>query len=409
MSVEHTFAIGLMSGTSGDGVDAALIEIVEGDPTATPAHLSQTTSGPPWLVSQVRPGFAVRMVAHFTEPYSTDFRRRLFTLFSPDTARVDEICRLNFLVAERFAAAALAVIRKAGLSPADVTVIGSHGQTIHHLPPETEQGEGGCPSTLQIGEPQVIAARTGILTVGNFRPADMALGGQGAPLVPYVDWLLLTAADRHRVVQNIGGIGNVTILPAGATLDKVSAFDTGPGNMVIDGLMERLTGQAADWDGVWAQRGRVCQGLLEELLRHPFLLKRPPKSTGREEFGSAFIDALLKKGQGAGLSTADLVATATAFTVQSIVTHWRQYAVGLEEAIVGGGGAANPFIMAELSKAMAPVPVRPVDHYGMPAGAKEALAFAVLGYETWRGRPSNVPNATGAQRPVVLGSLAKPV
>jgi anhydro-N-acetylmuramic acid kinase len=373
-----------MSGTSADGIDAAVAEI-----------------------SSSRGGLRARVVAHVHQPFVPELRRRILEVCLHGT--VAGICELNFELGECFARAALAVIRKAGLQPEDIFAIGSHGQTIHHLP------QAKTPSTLQIGEAAVIAERTGITTVADFRVRDMAAGGQGAPLVPYADWALFTDANRPRIVQNLGGIGNLTFLPAAADLDQVIAFDTGPGNMVIDALVSRATqGQRAfDRDGRWATRGKVSEKLLAELMAHPFVARRPPKTTGREEFGESFVNRLVAAGKRLRLQDADLIATATAYTAATIADAYRRFVfpkLRAEELrrlqiILGGGGAKNPALRQMLAERVGTGELLTHEDFGIANAAKEALAFAILAHETLLGRPGNVPNATGARRPVVLGKI----
>ena len=327
--------VGLMSGTSADGIDAVVAEIAG--------------SG-----RQLR----ARVLAHAHQPFSPVMRRRILHLCLHGT--VAEICELNFVLGEHFARAALAAIRRAKRKPEDIAAIGSHGQTIHHLP------NARPPSTLQIGEPAVIAERTGITTVADFRVRDMAAGGEGAPLVPYADWALFTDQARPRIVQNIGGIGNLTFLPPRAELDQVMAFDTGPGNMVMDALVTALTRgrQTFDRDGRWAARGRVSEKLLAEMMAHPFLRRRPPKTTGREEFGEMFLGRMLASARRLRLRPEDTVATATAFTAETIADAYRRFVfpklkAGERDAlqiILGGGGAKNPTLrehvwLGELARA----------------------------------------------------------
>jgi anhydro-N-acetylmuramic acid kinase len=289
---------------------------------------------------------------------------------------------------------------------ADVGFIASHGQTVWHQPvPETIAGR-AVRSTLQIGEPCVIAERTGATVIADFRPRDIAAGGEGAPLVPYVDLLLFADPRLSRAVQNIGGIGNVTFLPAGATPEQVIAFDTGPGNMAIDAAAARLTGgaQSQDTDGRLARAGRVDAALLAELLADPYLCQPPPKSTGRERYGEPFVQALWERGH----QGPDLVATLTAFTAASIAdayARWLAPIAPVDEVILGGGGAYNPVLVEHLREYVAPARLRTSQESGIPADAKEAIAFALLGHATLRGRPANVPAATGAGHPVVLGKI----
>ncbi|HHW13990.1 MAG TPA: anhydro-N-acetylmuramic acid kinase [Firmicutes bacterium] len=372
-----------MAGTSLDGIDAALVEV----------------AGRP-------PEVMIRPVAWATYPYPADLRRRLLAVSLPGTGTVDEICRLNFEVGEAMAQAVLRLLAEAGQELGGVDLIGSHGQTIHHIPP----AEGRPGSTLQIGEPSVIAERTGVTCVADFRPRDLAAGGHGAPLVPLVDYLLFRDPATTRVVQNIGGIANLTLVSGRAGLDELLAFDTGPGNMVIDGLMERLTGGelAYDADGRWAAAGQVSQTLLGELLADPYFTVPPPKSTGRERYGREYVEALVRRGEGLGLSPQDLVATATQLTVESIARAYERWVIphwGLDEVILGGGGALNPTLVEGLRRRLPGVAVSDHARYGIPNEAKEAIAFAVLGYLALLGEPNNVPSATGARHPVVMGKI----
>jgi len=373
-----------MSGTSADGIDAVAAEI-----SGSGRRLQ------------------ARVLAHVHRPFSADLRRRILNACLHGT--VAEICELNFVLGEHFARAALAVISRAKLAPADITAIGSHGQTIHHKPIDRH------PSTLQIGEPAVIAERTRIRTVADFRVRDVAAGGQGAPLVPYADWALFTDDAHPRIVQNIGWIGNLTFLPPGAELDGVLAFDTGPGNMVIDAVVTSLSGgrQTFDRDGRWAARGQVSAKLLAEMMSHPFLRRRPPKTTGREEFGEPFVRCVLGSARRLRLAAADIVATATAFTAESIAAAYRRFifpklsartAAGLQ-IILGGGGARNETLRLWLAERIGRGSIFTHEDFGISNSAKEALAFAILAHATLLGRPSNVPKVTGAVRAVVLGKI----
>lgn len=373
--------IGLMSGTSADAVDAALVEIQE-------------------TVKALR----VTPLAFQAHPYQPRLRRRVLAAATHGT--VAEICHLNAVIGEVFAQAARQVMRKAGLKPDEVQLIGSHGQTVHHAPnPVREPGLGLIRSTLQIGEPAIIAERTGITTVANFRSRDIAACGQGAPLTPYVHYLLLRKAQRSRLVVNLGGISNVTYLPANGDLTTVLAFDTGPGNMLLDGLVRHLTRgkKTMDREGQWAAQGTADLDLVSDLMTFPFLKQSPPKTTGREEFGDAFLARLLKrKGR---RRTADLLATCSLFTAMAVATARRWLNGPVDEVIVAGGGVRNETLLANLSAVFHPVPVRTLDEVGWDSQAFEAVAFAVLGYQTIRGKCANVPSATGATHPVVLGAI----
>jgi anhydro-N-acetylmuramic acid kinase len=372
--------IGLMSGTSVDGVDAAVVEI----------------HGAP-------PDLSVEMLSFTFDPFDAEQRKAVFSLFDPATGTVDRICQFNFAIGVWFAEAALKATENAGLLPSDVALIGSHGQTIYHA-----VGQDTTKSTLQIGEAAVIARRTGITTVADFRVADVAAGGQGAPLVSYVDWLLLRHPARCRAVQNIGGIANVTVLPPGDHAVEVVAFDTGPGNMLIDYAVSRSTGgdQSYDRDGRLAKRGTVDGSLLTKLMLHPFFHRAPPKTTGREQFGAALGANIWALAKGRGLPDKDIVATLTDFTATSIADAYRRHLPKMpDEVVLGGGGARNPALVAMIRQRLAPIPVTTHEVLGISSDAKEAMAFAILAYETVHNRPGNLPSCTGAQAPVVLGKI----
>lgn len=375
--------VGLMSGTSADGVDAALVNIVRrGD------------------ASRITP------LAFASVPYSRALQQRLVELSLH--GQVADICHMNAYLGELFAQAALRVIRKAKCRPADIDVIGSHGQTIHHLPKGIrESGVGLVRSTLQIGEPAVIAERTGITTVADFRPRDMAAGGEGAPLVPYAHAMAFGHARRNRLVVNIGGISNVTYLPAGGDVKELRAFDTGPGNMVLDAIVRVATNgkQSYDAGGRMARQGTVNKALLRALMAHPFLIRRPPKSTGREEFGAPFVHALLSKQRKARLSVEDLLATCATWTAEAVGSCRRWITGEIDEVIVGGGGVYNRAIMDALREAFAPSRVLTFDDCGWSSKAFEATAFALLAHDMLYGQCTNVPTVTGARHSVVLGSV----
>ena len=343
-------------------------------------------------------------VAFRTVPYARRLRDRI--LAAAVDGRVSEICHLNAVLGEWFAKAALALIDTAGYDASDIDLIGSHGHTIHHLPrPTREAGIPAVRSTLQIGEPSVIAERTGITTVADFRPRDIAAGGQGAPLASYAHYVLFRDPKRSRLVVNLGGIGNVTYLPAGNGLDAVQAFDTGPGNMVLDGLAHHFSGgrQSMDRNGRLAATGSVDRRLLRRLLSHPFLRKRPPKSTGREDFGSAFIAKILAASP--RRQAKDVLATCSLFTAMTVGTAPRWLSGPVDDVVVGGGGARNATLMADMAAVFEPVPVRRFEDVGWDSKAFEAIAFALLAYQTAHGRPGNVPAATGAKRVAVLGKI----
>ncbi len=374
--------IGLMSGTSADGIDAALCEI-DGAP----------------------PQLQARIVHARTFPYDADTQRRILDACLPAHSRVDALCQLNADLGERFAEAVRALLNAAQCSPAEVALIGSHGQTVWHM----VQPDGRATATLQIGEAAIIAERTGITTVSNFRPRDIAAGGQGAPLTAYADWLLLRHAEHWRAVQNIGGMGNVTFLPP-LNDDRTPplAFDTGPGNALIDEAVRALTEgvQSYDRDGEIAARGQVDEAWLAELLAHPYFARTPPKTTGRELFGAEMAAALVREGHARGLSREDIVATLTALTAASIADAYRRFAPApVHEVIVGGGGARNPTLLAMLRARLSTAIVHTHEALGLDSDFKEALVFALLAYETWHGRIGTLPALTGATHPTVLGQI----
>ena len=368
--------VGLMSGTSADGIDAVLVDL--------------------WGSGE---STRYEMLSFATTPLPSSLRREVFALFAED-ASLDALCRVNFALGEAFATAALAALEQAKLGPEAIDLIGSHGQTVRHLP--------ASGSTLQIGEPAVIAARTGAVTIADFRAADMAVGGEGAPLVPLADHLLFAQRHEGRLLLNIGGIANVTALPPNADASAIRAFDLGPGNMLIDAAVAHCTNgrECFDRGGQRAARGRIDEGLLAELMHTGFLQREPPKSTGREEFGEPFLADILRRGT---WRDDDLIATLTAFTVQSIAEGIDRFCPGEFAALwVGGGGVHNPCIMEGLRHALPSLAVRSLAELGVDPDAREALAFAVLANETLMGRPGNIPAATRAQRPVVLGKIALP-
>ena len=376
--------VGLMSGTSADGVDAVLVEI-EGNGFDT----------------------SFRLIQFITYPFPKGVRNRIFQLFSPSSCSVEDVCEMNFVLGDIFARAALDVVAQARLQTSEVDLIGSHGQTICHLPDRPVR------STLQIGEPAVIAHRTGIVTVGDFRVADVAAGGQGAPLIPYVDFLLFQDSKKSRAIQNIGGIGNVTVLPADGNLEDILAFDTGPGNMVIDEVARIITdGQKSyDHNGEMASKGISSDYMLRKLLSHPFLYQPPPKTTGREEFGTHFAHELVDEAKQLGINDVDLLATVTAYTAECIYQNYKQFVLpeyDISEILVSGGGLHNLTLMEFLRESFSPILVRSVEDFDLVSDAKEAVAFAVLANEAIHGNPGNVPSATGADRSVVLGKIVMP-
>ncbi len=380
------YIIGMISGTSADGIDAGLIEI-DGTP----------------------PTLQVRVQRHKTFAYDPAVRTEIFAAFRPESSSADRLCRLNVTLGEFYASVALALLEEARITPEQVDLIASHGQAIWYEPPT---GEGTAlsvlGSVLTMGEPAVIAERTGITTLGHIRARDLAAGGRGAPLVAYLDWLLFRSTTQARAIQNIGGIGNVAGLPPLGSETPPLAFDTGPGNMLIDYCTTRATNGALafDLDGQIAARGRIHEPLLAELMTHPYIQQQPPKTTGRELFGAQFGAEIWKRGDQLGLSGDDLIATVTAFTAESIAYSCRKLIpFSVTELFIAGGGASNPTLCAMIQARLPGVTVHLHDELGVPSAAKECVLMAVIGYEAWHGRPGALPVFTGAKRAAILGSF----
>jgi anhydro-N-acetylmuramic acid kinase len=380
--------LGIMSGTSADGIDVALA-VISGQP----------------------PEISAKIEGHYHVAFPKRLRDAILRLSNGAPTVAAEISSLNVLLGEEFAAAAIAACKHWNVPLNTISLIGSHGQTIYHQGNPTRfMGARRPPSTFQIGEPSVIAERTGIPTIGDFRPADVAAGGQGAPLVPFVDYLLYRDAERGRVALNIGGIANLTVIPGNAAPEDVFAFDTGPGNMVVDALVEQTTNGRAryDRDARMALSGRTIPELLARMMREPYLRKRPPKTAGREQFGKQYTETLIDWGRKHHAGPADLVRTASVFTALSIADAFRRFVllrVNVDELIVAGGGAKNPLIMAQLAAGLPGIEIIQSNRFSIPAEAKEAFAFAMLAYEAYHGRPNNLPSATGAKHAAVLGKL----
>lgn len=369
-----------MSGTSLDGIDVAIVDI--------------------------RGLHRISTVAFHTTPYARSVREALLGVSNANT-HTAMISRLNFALGELYARAVRDTCKRAGVPVESIELIGCHGQTIYHEGEPAPFLGMAVPNTMQIGEAAVLAERTGIAVVSDFRPRDIAAGGRGAPLVPYVDYLMYRNRSRARVALNIGGIANITAIPAGAQPGDLVAFDTGPGNMVIDALVSEYTRGKLRFDrgGRLARKGRVNRSLLDELLDQPYYRAAPPKSAGREQYGAAFVERLLAT----GLPLPDLLATATALTAASIAAGLERFVrprMRLDELIVSGGGVHNPVIMAHLAAFLPQTALARSSDFGIDVDGKEAIAFAVLAYETWRRRPANLPGATGARHGVILGKLS---
>lgn len=404
MTSKPFLVLGLMSGTSADGIDVALARI-----SGAPPHLN------------------AKLLGHTSFNFPPALRKKILRVAEQESIPVGELSQLNFRLGHIYADAVLAACKRLKVAPKRVDLIGNHGQTIFHQGQPSSYFGRPTASTLQIGEGSIIAARTGIATISDFRPADMALGGQGAPLVPYVDYLLYRHPKLGRVSLNLGGIANITVIPAAAKPSQVFAFDTGPGNMLIDALVQNFTRgrQRFDRDARLAQSGRSIPALLNELMKDPYLRLKPPKSTGREYYGRAYVQKLLAVGRRHQAKPNDLIRAATVFTALSVVDALHCFVLPktkIRQLIVSGGGAYNPLILTQLAAALGAstsssrvgvrfsashqIEVLPSSQLGVPEDAKEAFAFALLAYETFHQRPANLPSATGARGPAILGKIS---
>jgi len=373
-----------MSGTSADGIDVALVRI-QGRGS----------------------GLRFKLLRHEHFSYPKSVREAVLQAMNSKQASVADLSRLNFLLGELYADAIKETQQRAKIKKLEL--IGCHGQTIYHQGDPAPYLDKNIACTWQTGEGSVIAARLGVPVVSDFRPADMATGGKGAPLVPFLDYVLFRDRRAGRIIQNLGGIANLTAIPANARPEDVIAFDTGPGNMVVDQLMQILFDQPYDNEGSVAATGHILDAILEETLRKPFFCRKPPKTAGREEFGNEFVQDFLRRcGEAA---KADIITTATALTGISIADAIRDFVLPTgkyQDYIVSGGGVANESLMRmlEMGASALRLKLKTTDDFGIPSQAKEAVAFAVLAYQTWHRQPSNIPSATGAKRPAVLGKIS---
>ncbi len=377
---------GLMTGTSLDGVDVVI------------ARLSGSGRG-----------LSMEVLASESASYPRALHDLLLEQSDPRTSSVYHLSQLNFRLAHLYVDVIKGAIKTAGLDAVDL--VGSHGQTVHHVPELEDCAGKSVRSTLQIGDPSVLANLLGVPVVGDFRVADMALGGQGAPLVPYFDYVAFSDENETRGLLNLGGIANLSVLPAGGSSEDLIAFDTGPANMLLDIIARRYFDAAYDRDGRFAREGVIHEGALEVLLEDDYFLRPPPKSTGREYFGEPFLETIIGTANSPSVTHADYMATAAALTARSVHDAYERFISDshtLDVVIASGGGVRNPFLMEQLTAAFDPIPVRTADDYGVDSDLKEALCFAVLAHETINGAPSNVPSATGASRGALLGKICVP-
>ena len=401
MPTKPMLVLGMMSGTSADGIDSALVKI----------------SGAP-------PNLQINLLGHIKQNFPPSIRKEILRVAEQNPLTPGEFSQLHACLGHLYAKAVLNACKKLKISPGKVQLIGNHGQTIFHQGQPVNFLGAKTASTLQIGDGSVIAALTGITTVSDFRPADVALGGQGAPLVPYVDYVLWRDKKLGRAALNIGGIANLTVIPANAKPSVVCAFDTGPGNMLIDALVQHFSDgrQSYDQNAQLATQGRLIPQLLQTFLNDPYFRQKPPKSTGREYFGGNYTKKILALGRRYHAKPNDLIRTATISTALSVVDALHRFVLpktNIHQLIVSGGGAKNPLLMAQLTALLnsavvgrtsrplhsARIKVLPSHQLGIPTDAKEALAFAILAYETFHHRPSNLPSATGAHGPAILGKI----
>jgi anhydro-N-acetylmuramic acid kinase len=388
MKSRPLLVLGLMSGTSADAIDVALAKI----------------SGAP-------PRLNAKLLNHTSISFPPSLRKEILRVAEQQTVNAGQLSQLNFRLGEAFAEAVLTACKRFRIATKKISLIGSHGQTIFHQGKPVQYLGRPTASTLQIGEPSIIAARAGITTIADFRPADIALGGQGAPLVPYADYLLYRHPKLGRVSLNLGGIANITVLPAAAKPSQIFAFDTGPANMLIDALVSHYTDgrQRYDKDAAIAQTGRAIPALLDELMKDPYLRIAPPKSTGREYYGREYLKTLLSLARRHKAKPADTIRAATIFTALSVVDALHRFVLPtykIQQVIVSGGGARNPLMLAQIAAALPQIDIVPTAELGVSTDAKEAFAFALMAYQTFHQRPANLPSATGAHGPAILGKIS---
>jgi len=387
-SKEEKIGLGIMSGTSLDGVSIVIAKL-KGN----------------WINTKFK------ILYHKTFEYDNEIRRLILKLTNPKTGNVKRICQLNYVLGMIFAEKALEAMDEVGLSRGDVDFIASHGQTIYHNPKIEDIYGYKTRSTLQIGEPSIIAYKTKIITIADFRHKDVAAGGNGAPISAYADYIIFRSIDICRAIQNIGGIANVTYIPRNAEIKDVIAFDTGPGNMIIDAIVREMSHGKLNMDlnGEIAAKGKVNEVLLNYMMKHPYLKKKPPKTTGREEFGESYVKKIIGKAREMNLKWEDIIATATYYTAKTITESYIKYLPEKpDEIIIGGGGSRNRVLMEMIKELNPKTKISLHEDYGIPSQAKEPLVMVILANETISGFPNNVPSATGALERVVMGKIILP-
>ncbi|MCX8169433.1 MAG: anhydro-N-acetylmuramic acid kinase [Candidatus Methanomethylicia archaeon] len=385
---EEKIGLGVMSGTSIDGVSIAIAEI-RGS----------------WINTKFK------IIYNNTYPYDDSIRMEIFKLINPKTGNVKKICQWNYVLGEIFVEKIFQAIKEAGLSISEIDFIASHGQTIYHNPKIVNVYGYKTRSTLQIGEPSIIAYKTRVITIADFRHKDVAAGGQGAPISAYVDYIIFRSTEVSRAIQNIGGIANVTYIPRNAELNDVIAFDVGPGNMIIDSLVREMSNGKMNMDlnGEIAARGEINNELLNYMMKHPYLKMKPPKTTGREDFGEKYVKKIIKKVKELNLCWEDTIATATYYTAKNIIESYIKYLPGkVDEMIIGGGGSRNKTLLKMIKELNQNIKVSLHEDYGIPSQAKEPLLMIILANETINGIPNNIPSATGAKERIIMGKIIVP-
>ncbi len=380
--------VGLMSGTSADGIDACLVKI-----------------------DNTKRNLRAMPVVCKTCRFPQKLQRKIIQVSDPSCQDLDEVLRLNMVLGEYLARAVFSVVKASGCKMEEIDLIGSHGQTVRHLPEWKRRFGRRVRATFQIGEPSVIASRTGVITVGDFRGGDMARGGQGAPLTPYAHYLLFGDKRVSRMVINIGGIANVTVLPRRGSVNDIFAFDTGPGNMVVDTLMRKLYGKSYDKDGKTASSGKVNSGLLNRLKKNEYFRRRPPKSCGREDFGEEFASKILKRAKRLRMREEEIIATVSELSIWSILDAYRRFVkpkVRLDQVLLCGGGVHNRYFFERLKILFAPIKITSVRELAVNPDFLEAISFAILANQTIEGEPASFRKTTGAKNLGVLGKICLP-
>jgi anhydro-N-acetylmuramic acid kinase len=393
---KNRLVVGLMSGTSADGIDACLVKI--------------DNTNPKDLASRGK-NLKVKPIGCKTYKFPQGVQQKIIQVSDPSYQNLDEVLRLNMALGEYFTKAVFSVVKASGQKMDEIDLIGSHGQTVRHLPEWTKKFGKKVRATLQIGEPAVIASKTGVVTVGDFRTGDIALGGQGAPLTPYVHFLLFGDKKISRMVVNIGGIANFTVSPKAGKVDDIFAFDSGPGNMIVDNLIRKIYKKNFDKDGKIASSGKVNSDLLNKLKEDEYFYKRPPKSCGRENFGEEFVSKILNRAKKLRVKPEDIITTASELSVWSILDAYEKFVkpkIKLNQILLSGGGVHNKYFLKRLKFLFHPIKVMSTQELGQDPDFLEAISFAILANQTIEGKPVSFRKTTGAKKPGILGKICLP-